>query len=356
MAFKFPKGHARGVRGFSKLPELLSKDPAVQQELQSLLECIAFKTDLRGVNLEETPSGVTAKSLEDLLAYVPPPNEQTEDVGGDGQTDVYEVGYHRLKAFSAYSDAKTIDDRTAGADPSLSLADASFYVLHNTLFEGVAQDSVTAVAPTLVAPVDGVYLFAVGGFAYWWDSYWVPYIDPDTFSGAGLNDITLAGTYTGGDPSYLWIEIDGVGANDTFRWGRNPFYPPAWEGVGVACAVGATALASGMTAAFGAVTGHTLGDRWWAIVSNGRPQHVQAIVAVLEDGVLNWGESIINQPLSIFGSADAIENSLCYCVHLAAGTAIDVKIEQDNDEDIEADAYLNIGIILIDDLTNKGRL
>lgn len=78
------------------------------------------------------------------------------------------------------------------------------------------------------------------------------------FKGSGLNDAAWGDGFNGGASAAFEVEIDGVGAADTFRWRVNG---GAWTD-GVTITGGAQALADGQEIAFGAVTGHTLGDRW----------------------------------------------------------------------------------------------
>jgi hypothetical protein len=86
-------------------------------------------------------------------------------------------------------------------------------------------------------------------------------IDEDqsvVFTGAGLDDATSSGTYTGtGDIEYK-VVIDATGAPDTFEWFK--------DGVSQAAGVGITGAAqlldNGLSITFAATTGHTVTDQW----------------------------------------------------------------------------------------------
>lgn len=80
------------------------------------------------------------------------------------------------------------------------------------------------------------------------------------FTGTGLDDATSGGTYTGEGLSSFVVEIDGTGTPDTFRWSKDG--GATWEASAVAITGAAQALALGVTVAFGATTGHTVGDAW----------------------------------------------------------------------------------------------
>lgn len=83
-------------------------------------------------------------------------------------------------------------------------------------------------------------------------------VGADTFLGAGLDDLTTGGTYTGEESETFRVEVDATGAPDTFKWKRgNGAYT-----TGVAMTGSAQTLADGVEVTFAATTGHTLGDAW----------------------------------------------------------------------------------------------
>lgn len=88
--------------------------------------------------------------------------------------------------------------------------------------------------------------------------------------GGALDDMTTSGTYTGSIRLNYYVEIDGTGTPNTFKWsnsGGNVF-----NAVGVAITGAAQVLADGVTITFGATTGHTLASVWrfsnWHISDN----------------------------------------------------------------------------------------
>lgn len=81
--------------------------------------------------------------------------------------------------------------------------------------------------------------------------------DP-TFAGAGLNDLTVSGPFTGGPDATFEIEIDATGTPDTFKWRKNG---GAYV-TGVRITTGDQYLRNGVSIKFAASTGHTLANKW----------------------------------------------------------------------------------------------
>jgi len=82
-----------------------------------------------------------------------------------------------------------------------------------------------------------------------------------TFAGTGLNDMTVGGSFTYTDaPLAYVVEIQSVGATDTFRWSDDGGV--TWDATNVAITGAAQNLNNGVTVTFGAKTGHTVGSRW----------------------------------------------------------------------------------------------
>lgn len=82
-------------------------------------------------------------------------------------------------------------------------------------------------------------------------------------TGTGLSDLTWAGTYTGEPNDYWEVEITANGTPDVFRWRKNG---GSWT-TGVNITGSAQALSDGVTVAFAATVGHTIGDVWTYTVS-----------------------------------------------------------------------------------------
>lgn len=74
-----------------------------------------------------------------------------------------------------------------------------------------------------------------------------------TFTGAGLDDATFSGTYTGTDAVSFTVVVTATG---TFKWKKND---GAYT-TGVAMTGSAQALSDGISVTWGATTGHTIGD------------------------------------------------------------------------------------------------
>lgn len=79
-------------------------------------------------------------------------------------------------------------------------------------------------------------------------------------TGAGLDDCTSGGTYTGTANKDYRVHIDLAAATDTFKWSNDG--GSTWEATGVAITGAAQTLELGVTVTFAATTGHTLNDYW----------------------------------------------------------------------------------------------
>lgn len=87
---------------------------------------------------------------------------------------------------------------------------------------------------------------------------------PVFFTGTGLNDMTAGGTFTGTASRNFRVQIDSVGATDTFSWTKSSATTTiVWDATSVPISAGTTTIGTeGMTITFAAITGHTLNDRW----------------------------------------------------------------------------------------------
>jgi hypothetical protein len=98
-----------------------------------------------------------------------------------------------------------------------------------------------------------------------------------SFTGSGTDDLTASGSHDGDTRKLLWVEIDGTGSPDTFKWGVKDgvdgAYPPSsWTATTVAITGSTQELSSGGVVycdiEFGDVTGHTSGDYWEIRIGN----------------------------------------------------------------------------------------
>lgn len=81
-----------------------------------------------------------------------------------------------------------------------------------------------------------------------------------TAGGGGLDDCAIVGPYTSYTERDYQVDIDTIGAVDTFRWSHDG--GATWEAALVAITGLAQTLEYGVTVTFGAVTGHAVGDNW----------------------------------------------------------------------------------------------
>jgi hypothetical protein len=132
----------------------------------------------------------------------------------------------------------------------------------------------------------------------------VPTIGAITFTGTGLNDLSTGGTYSGTIDRKFRIQIDGIGAPDTFRWtkdsGANPI---VWDASTVTITGAAQTLTDGttvdgITVTFAATTGHTLNDRWDFSV----PTNRRAVEALALDGSVCSGRYNLNGTTTLSSS------------------------------------------------------
>lgn len=86
------------------------------------------------------------------------------------------------------------------------------------------------------------------------------FIEGASVEGAGLNDLTSGGTFTGLLTRKVVVEIDAADTPDTFKWSKDG--GKTWDVSTVAITGSAQTLTEGITITFGATTGHTLGDKW----------------------------------------------------------------------------------------------
>lgn len=86
------------------------------------------------------------------------------------------------------------------------------------------------------------------------------YIEDSIYYGVdGLDDAVSSGTYTGDEDIRYIIEIDTVGATDTFRWSDDD---GSTFSASQNCSTSPTSLSNGVTVSFGATTGHDIEDKW----------------------------------------------------------------------------------------------
>ncbi len=77
-----------------------------------------------------------------------------------------------------------------------------------------------------------------------------------------LNDVSASGTFAGTANRSFRVQIDGVGAPDTFSWMKSSATSTVWDATGVLVTAGTITLTEGMFVSFATTTGHTLDDRW----------------------------------------------------------------------------------------------
>jgi hypothetical protein len=87
-------------------------------------------------------------------------------------------------------------------------------------------------------------------------------------AGAGLDDITIGGVYTGSVNKTVRVKIVSAGSPDKFQWSVDTG-TESWNGVDtdINSSLGPQSLDDGVTVHFGAITDHTAGDYWTCSVN-----------------------------------------------------------------------------------------
>lgn len=88
-------------------------------------------------------------------------------------------------------------------------------------------------------------------------------IGPTTFTGGGpgsLTDMFTVGTFSGAVVTNYAVEIDTIGATDTFKWSDDG--GATWDATGVAITGSNQVLNNGVYVLFRHETGHAVGNRW----------------------------------------------------------------------------------------------
>jgi hypothetical protein len=145
-------------------------------------------------------------------------------------------------------DMSSVDDviLTADQDLTVKVNGLTTYGIQSEAQTSTARDRVST--NSIINSVTGVWL-ASATFT----------IGTASFVGAGLNDLTTSGTYTGTVSRKYRVTIQTAAIPDTFAWSDND--GQTWT-TGVAITGVAQTLSNGVRITFGATTGHNIGDRW----------------------------------------------------------------------------------------------
>lgn len=81
-----------------------------------------------------------------------------------------------------------------------------------------------------------------------------------TYTGDGINDMTVGGAFTGLTTVNYWVKIYSTGTPDTALWSKDG--GSTWESPALSLTGTAQALNNGVTVTFGATTGHSVIDLW----------------------------------------------------------------------------------------------
>jgi len=84
--------------------------------------------------------------------------------------------------------------------------------------------------------------------------------EPVAYGLSATDDLSQSGTYTGSEDIRYLIEIDSVGATDTFRWSNDG--GANFVASNVAITGAPQLLENGLSISFGSVTGHDIDDSW----------------------------------------------------------------------------------------------
>ncbi|MBK8138450.1 MAG: hypothetical protein IPK52_22000 [Chloroflexi bacterium] len=120
----------------------------------------------------------------------------------------------------------------------------------------VARELCTA-GVTLFRKQTASWVLPEGVTAAWYARVGTPF-----FTGAGVDDLTFGGNYTGAAVGTFLVEIDLQGTPDTFEWSFNGTVGAS----GVAITGSAQTLSNGVTITFATTTGHTLANSWTGVL------------------------------------------------------------------------------------------
>jgi len=131
------------------------------------------------------------------------------------------------------------------------------YDLTNTVINGAKLDTSVPADATLKARQ--VVFYADGDYvkAKWATNA----IGTADFSGAGTDDLTFSGTYTGTEAENVYyVEVTAAGTPDTVK-----FCDSDGNAIrtGISCSTTFTSLADGITFLTTSASGHTSGDKWY---------------------------------------------------------------------------------------------
>lgn len=149
------------------------------------------------------------------------------------------------------------------------------------------------------------------------------FIDGATFVGAGVNNATSGGTFTGLVSRTFKIEIDTIGTPDRFKWSKNGGV--SWDATAVSITGSAQTLAEGVTVTFAATTGHTLGDAWYftaytaPTVAQLIPTQVFSTAEVAEK--FGYGSHVHLMALAALSANPYVDMSVCSLDDAGAGVA-----------------------------------
>ena len=157
--------------------------------------------------------------------------------------------------------AYNVADVGGAGDIELQVQDSPTGILDSVgaaVFDGAGLDDAT-IGGTYTGTADATYEIEID------------YVDADgrgadwvaDAGNAGPDDLTAGGTYTGSTASQYEIEIDAEGTPDTFKWRKGA---GAYTN-GVAITGAAQTLAEGVQVTFGGTDNHTLADIWTLQVS-----------------------------------------------------------------------------------------
>jgi len=88
----------------------------------------------------------------------------------------------------------------------------------------------------------------------------IPIINVPIFSGTGIDDLTISGTFSGIIRETYLIVIDSIGTVDTFKWSIDN--GTTWIAENVDITSTAQLLDNGVSITFASITGHTVNDSW----------------------------------------------------------------------------------------------
>jgi hypothetical protein len=236
------------VTGVDTLSSQTAQNPATSRRLQSLIPSLA------GDLVRELPDPTYLSSLGSKVGFLFDYNKSN----GDGTNTHFYFAATSTQLFLSVNGAWVAQSLPLKPDPPATPSTTPL----TSFPQAVVMNNMMHIS-------DGKTSWIFDGITWLLEGFPIPLVGPtftvqnNVFTGAGLNDVTFSGPYTGVTQSTFTVIIDGTGTPDTFKWQKDS---GAFT-TGVAITGAAQTLQEGVKVKFNATTGHTLGNQWVTVAT-----------------------------------------------------------------------------------------